>query len=50
MHDGSRPANPVRRAGPALWLRAAMVPVGAINVADSLAAIKQLSSTRRNLP
>lgn len=44
MHDGIKTGKPLSRRAPVppYDFRAAMVPVGAINVADSLAAIKQL--------
>jgi pyruvate formate-lyase/glycerol dehydratase family glycyl radical enzyme len=44
MHDGIKTGKPLsrRKPVPPYDFRAAMVPVGAINVADSLAAIKKL--------
>jgi pyruvate formate-lyase/glycerol dehydratase family glycyl radical enzyme len=44
MHDGIKGGKPIsrRKAEPPYDFRAMMVPVGAINVADSLAAIKML--------
>jgi len=44
MHDGIKMGRPLsrRKPVPPYDFRAAMVPVGAINVADSLAAIKKL--------
>jgi pyruvate formate-lyase/glycerol dehydratase family glycyl radical enzyme len=44
VHDGIRVGKPLskRKAEPPYDFRAVMIPVGAINVADSLAAIKML--------
>jgi pyruvate formate-lyase/glycerol dehydratase family glycyl radical enzyme len=50
MHDGIKVGKPLsnREAVPPYDFRAVMIPVGAINTADSLAAIKQLVfETRR---
>ena len=52
MQDGIRVGKPLsrRRPVPPYDFRAAMVPVGAINVADSLAAIKMLIFDEKKIP